>query len=698
MNADGSNLFAAAAPMPPPTTTTTTMPAGSQACTVANGSGTQTVNGTQLGTCQVNSCNTGFSNFENSCIPTARAQILQSPLAKDVSAFLVSSHLETDSPKRQYKTIKDVPCLRDKQTVYLHRGETFAGPWLVSGCGDSSNATYGINAFGTGLAPIVTGILPLPAAEAVTSFPIYGKTITLPANTVRVGPLSSSERLKVTEFFSGGRRKAVASFKEAAPINVSGIGFYPITRFDKFSQNGCQHAGGCLTTGNNLIQPILTYGITRGMFTHVRSADWSFARSAIRMLTTNQIGLATSAAQAVNGFADPTPGYAFSIFNSITFLKDPGTWVIDEDTGYIYYVMEPGETLANLNLGYTLKGQNALSVYLNGTAKNSIQVQNISIFGSGEYGIEVGNALNASIKNTEVKEASRTGITYYKVEGLGEILNNQVSNCGNSGIQGHTVGKLVMSGNTISNVGRLGFHDDAFQMYGVYGAFVGDLTITNNKIDGIASSGIQVAGTIKSMDVSNNFISNYVKLFSDVGGIYLNGDLWRTTPPTGPMVISGNTISKGLPVVTTSPSYAYKKSPGVYLDFFASNVEVSRNTITDSGGLLGGIFVHGGSGNKITSNTVTNSVGTAIAIIRNTFNDPNTLNPELRVQYPTPNVVTDNTLVIREANHYPVEVWDPYGEFSKIHLTPVSGTGLNRLTNSGNPANARVLESLTDPF
>lgn len=143
--------------------------------------------------------------------------------------------------------------------------------------------------------------------------------------------------------------------------------------------------------------------------------------------------------------------------------------------------------------------------------------------------------------------------------------------------------KNIVDHNTISNVSRFGIAE-------------------NNYDPNIASGG---------NTIEYNSITQAGQQTPDVGGIYLFSAM---DPGAAGDTIRYNSVVDTIGLNTKDGGFAENWSSGIYLDNLASNAQIYGNFV--SGTSFAGIYIHGGSGNKIHDNTVLDSERYGVTLTR----------------------------------------------------------------------------------
>lgn len=218
-----------------------------------------------------------------------------------------------------------------------------------------------------------------------------------------------------------------------------------------------------------------------------------------------------------------------------------------------------GEGSGNAVKGGTISGTSQTSIQIK---SNGAVVDGTVIVGSRDSGIEIRDAQDVVIRNTQIRDSHNIGIASY-------------------GGGGHTI-----EGNTLTNSGYRGINVE------------GDLksVISGNTLDGSAiregakGEGLVVDYGSNGTQVVNNTVRNTKGYEENVGnGIIVN----RSQNVT----VSGNTVSNS-------------NNHGIQVSFDSKNVTVSNNTISASGRM--GISVSRGAQADLKENMISDSAAHGI--------------------------------------------------------------------------------------
>lgn len=270
--------------------------------------------------------------------------------------------------------------------------------------------------------------------------------------------------------------------------------------------------------------------------------------------------------------------------NSLDFLDSSGEWYQDYKTGTVYFWLPNKKNKA-------VEFSNLKNLLVVNNSKN-IEIDNIVFEKNRADAILVNNSQSVSFNNIVVNYSGNMGI---KINGgLNNIINSsKFINTGEGGVFINAGDRynLIAANNIVqnsyfSNNDRLVYsYRPAINLYGV-----GQLVV-NNIIENNGHSAILFQGN--NHIISNNKISNVLKLTSDAGAIYTGGDF----------TYRGTTIENNI----ISDIFPFRKDGavvGVYLDDQASGINVKNNQFLN---VQYGILVGGGRKNTIQNNIFKNN-------------------------------------------------------------------------------------------
>jgi hypothetical protein len=146
---------------------------------------------------------------------------------------------------------------------------------------------------------------------------------------------------------------------------------------------------------------------------------------------------------------------------------------------------------------------------------------------------------------------------------------------------------------------------------GIRTALQARLTITDNEVHNAGYAGVMIGPATVSLAVEDNTVDGYCLLLNDCGGIYFNG---MTNTLQNSQTLARNIFSGSMGNTTGVPAGRPPLAAGVYLDHGASHFTVAANRVEQSHSHIGGIFLHGGTANVISGNTINATLGPAFGM------------------------------------------------------------------------------------
>lgn len=300
-----------------------------------------------------------------------------------------------------------------------------------------------------------------------------------------------------------------------------------------------------------------------------------------------------------------TAGWGFYLMNDRSFIDQPGEWFYDDITKELSVWLRSSDspTTHIVELSTTPKG-----VY-SGNKLATVIVENLEFQNFAENAIRLVNS-SSTIRGNVISRSLERGMQLSSKNI--RIENNLISDSYQGGIgiyRADYVDTLVIQSNTLNNNGSLGNQAnpgqqlDGITMFNVKVATITDNVIRNSGYAGIIMSYENVNTAQDSIVISSNTIENFCLYLNDCGGIYLNG---ANFSPTLRSEVGFNTVING---VGDNGGTLYGNNPypiivsGIYLDWYASNVNVHHNTINRTVG-DGGVKINGGNNNTIDSNVI----------------------------------------------------------------------------------------------
>jgi parallel beta-helix repeat protein len=231
-----------------------------------------------------------------------------------------------------------------------------------------------------------------------------------------------------------------------------------------------------------------------------------------------------------------------------------------------------------------------------------------------------GDNITAAIEANDTVGLTVEGNTFVNL-GSGVVLHDQSS--GNV-ITGNTFQHIwssaialtpQSSGNTISN-NVIDRSNEVFVQHGAIDMtesgnnLISHNTISNVPRFGIAENNYDPNIASGGNTIEYNEVTQAGQQTPDVGGIYLFSAM---DPGAAGDTIRYNKVVDTVGLNTRDGGFAENWSSGIYLDNLASNAQIYGNFV--QGTSFSGIYVHGGSGNKVFDNTVLDSERYGVSVI-----------------------------------------------------------------------------------
>jgi parallel beta-helix repeat protein len=409
--------------------------------------------------------------------------------------------------------------------VKFNKGNTFYGE-IIPATSGSSGLPITFGAYGTGAAPIITGLTTITGWGSEGSG-VYSKTISCQSNP----------------------NLLVINGKE-----------YAMGRYPKAGTNAIytSHSTNVSITDANLNSAVTNW---TGAEVVIRYEEYDLDRCSI----TNHSSHTLTYTNISGDTETPTDGYYYFIQNDLRTLGTVsgaapvfGEWYYSGTKLYVYFGVDPST--------YTVQLPTLDRLFYANTSYGYITVDGLSFKGANGEAVYVLGGYE-TVKNCSVNFTGRSGIYTNSVYGL--IDNNVINHTNTQGVSNLAVNATITN-NTIKNIGTIeGIALQGWTTSGIEGS-AANVLIQYNKIDSIGANGVHFVGN--NTAIRNNVISNFALVMNDKGGI--NTDGW--TPYTGE-VIDGNICFNGIGHMGL-PTYGYSVS-GIYLDSYAGHITVTNNTL-----------------------------------------------------------------------------------------------------------------------
>lgn len=323
----------------------------------------------------------------------------------------------------------------------------------------------------------------------------------------------------------------------------------------------------------------------------------------------------------------PVSNYGYFVQGHINTLDEEGEWYFDVATNKLLVFFgedsippvvqaatkndlvsnqNPVRFLTFSNLHFKGANQNGISI----TNSSHVTFEHCHIEFSGVNGVNVSNTSYFSLLNSQVTYSLNNAVDLKQDTPYARILNN-----------------LIECTNLFAGMGQSGNGNGA----GIQ-ASSSHNQIIQNKVINTGYSGIRFSGD--STIVKGNLVDQFCLVKDDGGGIYTwtgsSKEQHHGREIVNNIVLNGKGVNEGTPAAKISNAPA----EGIYLDDYASGIEIGGNTVANVSGK--GIFIHNARDLLIHNNILYNN-NDQISILQDASDFP-TRN----------NIIRDNLFVSRE--------------------------------------------------
>ncbi|MBB1284783.1 right-handed parallel beta-helix repeat-containing protein, partial [Flavisolibacter sp. BT320] len=289
---------------------------------------------------------------------------------------------------------------------------------------------------------------------------------------------------------------------------------------------------------------------------------------------------------------EPENNFGFFIQNHPQTLDQFGEWYYDPNTKKVrvYFGSE------NPN-SYDVRAT-AADVLLESFSASYITFDNISFQGSNRLGLDIRYAQNVVLNNCEVLFSGEDAIATENMQNF-KMENSKVENTNNIGYRTLGGNAIEIRRNTFNNTATMAGMGKSIGGYTGIELYGNNIVIANNTLTNTGYNAISFQGN--NVVVENNFIDRFGFVKDDGGGIYS----YRAQDGAYGRKVRGNIILRGIGAGEGTNSPSWKPMYGLFMDDRANNVEISDNTVSESGA---GIFVHNAENIQLNNNTFYNNV------------------------------------------------------------------------------------------
>jgi parallel beta-helix repeat protein len=329
----------------------------------------------------------------------------------------------------------------------------------------------------------------------------------------------------------------------------------------------------------------LPQGITPspGSRLRIRTAPWHIDEATITKVDGNRLYFEPSTRYQIQA------GQGYFLLGELAMLDSPGEWLYDSNAGSTYaWLPDSSAPSGEIRVSVLEKG-----IDLSG--RSNIVVEGIHVSHTG-LGVDLSKAQNIKLDSISIVNTVHHGI----LASLGKnisITTSRLYRTGGDAISASNSNTLDIKNNDII---ESAVFIDSGRVWSLprptYAAiFTGQYAnVTDNRLKFAASNGIWILGNgISNGTIERNAVSYSCLQTNDCGGIYVN-----YSAPTNR--ISSNLVERlSGNVDGVVPSKALSHAIGIYLDDYATNMEVVNNIVASADY---GIQVHNAYSNRIRGN------------------------------------------------------------------------------------------------
>lgn len=475
----------------------------------------------------------------------------------------------SDSPWKSIAKANTVN-LQPGDSILFKRGATYYGALTIKQSGNAS-APITIGAYGDGSKPVISGFSTLSGWKSIGNN-VYEASCTECGSKVNMVAIN-------------GVPQAMGRYPNADSANSGYLTYSKHSgSYTSVVDNSLINAAATITDPSLADSPDWT-----GAQLVVRKNHWVLDRGAITGQSGGTISYISPSQYT------PMNNYGYFIQNSLKTLDEQGEWYYNPSSKVVdlYYGSDPSSALVQAS---------SIDSVLAITARDYISIQDISIQGANINGIDVRAATGVQVSGVDISLSGQDGVFGNRVTNF-SISNSNIANSNSDGIEcAYMCNSTTISNNTIQNSGLLpGMGNDGSSSY--LGVLVSGTnnTVASNTIRKTGYIGLRFYGD--GAVIQGNTIDGFALVKDDGGGIYTGqGD-------GGNKKIINNIISNGIGANNGTVPYVYCGQAtavhGIYLDYGTNNVEISGNTISNSGS---GIYISNSYNATIKNNTIRNNL------------------------------------------------------------------------------------------
>jgi len=546
--------------------------------------------------------------------------------------------VEARNPQTPWKSLDKMNIilrsLQPGDSVLLKRGEVFYGTLNLSVSGTQNNPIV-FGAYGNGAMPIITSLVDL------------GEWVKLENGNFEATHTSLGESLNVV--LMDGSIQEMGRYPNSNTSNKGYLIFDETNGENSITDDG--HPSALNWSGGEVV---------------IRKSRWTIDRHRI----ISHIGTKITFLPVENTYK-PVKNHGYFIQDHINTLDEKGEWYFDAARRKV--VLHLGETGAFPPLVQASTKETLVS---NDRPVEFVVFDGLHFTGANSTALSIHNSRNITVTNCRVDFSGVNGISVSSTPFF-QLLNSIISYSMNNGVDlgqntphATIYNNLIECTNLFFGMGKSGNGNGvAIQASSSHNL------IEQNKVINSGYTGIRFSGD--STVVKNNLIDNFCLTKDDGAGIYT----WTGSSKekhVGRKVI-GNIVVNGIGVNEGTPSAKINNPPaeGIYLDDYASGIEIRDNTVGNVKGK--GIFIHNARDLVIENNTVYNN-GHQIYILQDAPDFPTRNNVIMQNLLVSPNHGQTN-LTIR-TNQDDIPLLASFEENRHLNFSDVANIYINKVIDT----------------
>ncbi|MHB8473007.1 MAG: right-handed parallel beta-helix repeat-containing protein [Gammaproteobacteria bacterium] len=327
---------------------------------------------------------------------------------------------------------------------------------------------------------------------------------------------------------------------------------------------------------------------------HIRTVNWTIEDNTVTGLSGSVINLQNLSLHAI------TKGWGYYFDNKFWMLDSPGEWFWNENddaanglTAHTLYIRLPDDSDPSSHvIEATVRDKGIYAAN-----DQALHIDNVAVSNVGRYGVYISNPAEFTLTSLDIRNSGETGIFATESDEVNGNLNTQsvrrvenckISNSVRQAIYLEQIYYVTVTGNSITETGTVG--SPVASVAAIYaGQKSRNTVISDNKISGSGYSGIVFGGETR---VQNNLVYDSCEVLSDCGAIYTHNGLAASYFNNGVQVkaipaikswVVGNIVNGVRGQGFDGTPQTSRDNNGIYLDNFSNAIEVSGNTVVNSG-------------------------------------------------------------------------------------------------------------------